>query len=102
MHLHESRGRDYQKCREATWVAVEGYGHLAPGRVAMDEQRQRIMTEAAHGRLMASPESASGRQSPRQSPGQFLRHLLIVIDARLRQIHACEAAIEALRKSSAG
>ena len=49
MYLHESRGRDYQKRREATWVAVTGYGHLAPGRLAMDEQRERIMTEAAHG-----------------------------------------------------
>jgi hypothetical protein len=54
MDLHESRGRDYQKRREATWVAVTGHGHLAPGRLAMDEQRKRIMIEASHRRLLAS------------------------------------------------
>ena len=37
-----SSGTDFSKQRETTWVALEGYGYLAPGRVAMDEQRERV------------------------------------------------------------
>ncbi len=101
MHRQRATGGDYQKRRETTWAAL-GYGYFAPGRVAMDEQRARAMTEAAHSRLLASPESAGGRWSPRQSSPLLLGHLLFVIRARCRRMHAYGATIAAWRKSAAG
>jgi hypothetical protein len=100
MDSFRSRGTDFSTRRETTWVALEGYRYFAPGRVAMDEQRERVMTEAAQWRLIAAPESADERQSLRQTWHQFLGDLLIVIAARIRQMPACEAAVAALRESS--
>jgi hypothetical protein len=38
--------------REATWNAIAGSGYLAPGRIAMNEVRERTLAEAAHARLL--------------------------------------------------
>jgi hypothetical protein len=100
MDSHGSRGTDFYTRRETTWAALEGYGYLAPSRVAMDEQRERVMTEAAHRRLCASPDPA-GRHSRWQNPCRFLGNLLEIIPGRIRQIHACGAVIATLRRSTA-
>lgn len=100
MHRYEAKGA-YQKRREATWVALGGYGHLAPGRVAMDEQRERVMTEAANGRLLASRVPAGERESPRRSVRRRLSDVLMVIGVWLRFVCA-RRAIAGLRQSSVG
>jgi len=102
MDLHESRGRDYQKRREATWIAVTGYGHLAPGRLAMDEQRERIMTEAAHRRLLAPWAEAGEQERPPLNARHCLNDVLMLIPARLHHICRRRAAIVELRRSSSG
>ena len=83
MHRHRAMGCDYKQYHESTWAAVGGYGYFAPGRVAMDEQRERVMTDAARWRHIASSESAGG-QAPQQSPRQFLRDLVIDFAAGVR------------------
>jgi hypothetical protein len=88
------------KRREATWVVVAGYGYFAPGRVAMDEQRERVMTAAAHRRLLAFPGS-TGRRSSSLSRRHFLSDLLRAIEARARQMQACGTTIAVLRKTTA-
>jgi hypothetical protein len=102
MHRQGSRGCDYQKRQETTWAAVGGYGYFAPGRVAMDEHRERVMIESAQWRLLPSAKAAGRWTSPWQRSRQFIGDLSHGIEARLRQVHACGAAITALRKSSTG
>ncbi|SRR5687767_446734 len=101
MHGQGATGRNYTKRREATWVAVAGYGYFAPGRVAMDEQREWVMTAVAHQRLVVSPDPI-GRHAARQSPCQFLGDRLELVVARIRQILAIAAATAALRKLTSG
>lgn len=99
MHRHGSTSCDYQKRQETTWAAVGGYGYLAPGRVAMDEHRERVMTEAAQRRLLPSAKAAGRWTSPWQCARQFVGDLSHGIEARLRQVHACGVTITVLRKS---
>jgi hypothetical protein len=101
MHGQGATGRSDTKRREATWAAVGGYGYFAPGRVAMDEQRVRAMTAAAHQRLLVSPDP-TGRHSAWQSSCQFLGDRLQRVSARIRLNLASAAATAALRNSTSG
>ena len=49
--------------REATWNAIASDRYLAPARIAMDEARERALTEAAHSRLLASGAHSHRRSS---------------------------------------
>ena len=102
MYSHGSRGNDSYKRRETTWVALEGYGYLAPGRVAMDEQRERVMAEGSQRRLLASLEPASERPSSWQRVRQRLGDLVMVFRGTLRQRYASTAVIAELHETSAG
>jgi hypothetical protein len=93
MDSHGSRGNDFSKRRETTWVSLEGYGYFAPGRVAMDEQRQRVMAEGAQRRRLATSEPASKRPSPWQRARQRLGDLVMVFGGTLRQRCASTAVI---------
>src|SRR5215213_9978752 len=54
MEWHASGNhRSWLARREATWNAIASSGYLAPGRMAMDEARERTLAEAAHTRLLA-------------------------------------------------
>jgi hypothetical protein len=102
MYAHGSRGNDCSKRRETTWVALEGYGYLAPGRVAMDEQRERVMAEGAQRRLLALSDSAGERPSSWQRVRQRLGDLVIVFRGTLRRRCAATAVTAELHETSAG
>ena len=102
MYLHGSRGNDSYKRRETTWVALEGYGYLAPGRVTMDEQRERVMAEGAQRRLLALSDSAGEQPSSWQRARQRLGDLVMVFRGTLRQRYASTAVIAELHQTSAG
>ena len=99
MHGQGGTGWNYRKRHGATWTAVGGYGYFGPGRVAMDEQLERVMIEAAHRRLLMPP-NPTGRRIALQTPGQFLGDPLQRASARIRQILTYAGAIAALRKSA--
>ena len=102
MHLQESRRCDYQKRREAVLDAVVGYGYLAPGRLAMDEQRERMIAEGVHKRLMVTADSADARQSLQQSVRSRLKEVLVSVGVDLRRWYASGVEMVALRKIRAG
>jgi hypothetical protein len=102
MHLEGSRRGDYQKRREAIWVAVSGYGYLAPGRIATDEQRERAMIEAAQGRLLAMSAPTGQRLSPRQGARRRLNDIANVIGASFHRLCARKTGLARLPKSAVG
>ena len=101
MHRQGAAGGDYQKRRETTWAAL-GYGCFAPGRVAMDEYRERVMAETARSRFLVPPESAEGRRSAGSAPFPMLGRLFVFFQGRFRQRSSCGATIATWRKSPVG
>jgi hypothetical protein len=66
-----SRGQSFGARREATWIAIVEYRCLAPARIAMDETRERVLTEAAQTRLLSPATSAQRRPVSNLGHGDF-------------------------------